>query len=93
MVIGFLKQDQDGRKADNDRTAEKSSSDKQTILDRQGKEQKNMDREKVQSMKTYMIWDDGRIVGIMELEPEEAEMLIKGGLEVYEAKQAKRKEK
>jgi len=43
-------------------------------------------------MKTYMIWDDGRIVGIMELEPEEAEMLINGGLEVYEAKQAKRKE-
>lgn len=44
-------------------------------------------------MKTYMIWDDGKVVGIMELEPEEAEMLIKGGLEVYEAKQAKRKEK
>ena len=43
-------------------------------------------------MKTYMIWDDGRIVGIMELEPEDAEMLKRGGLEVYEAKQAKRKE-
>lgn len=38
-------------------------------------------------MKTYMIWDDGRIVGIMELEPEEAEMLKRGGLEVYEAEQ------
>lgn len=39
-------------------------------------------------MKKYMIWDNGRIVAIMELEPEEAEILINGGLEVYEAEQA-----
>ena len=39
-------------------------------------------------MKKYIIWDDEKIVGIMELDPEEVEMLKNGGLEVYEAKQA-----
>lgn len=39
-------------------------------------------------MKKYIIWDNGEIVGIMELDPDEVEMLQNGGLEVYEAKQA-----
>ena len=39
-------------------------------------------------MKRYIIWDDEIIVGIMELDPDEVEMLINGGLEVYETKQA-----
>lgn len=35
-------------------------------------------------MKTYQIWDAGQVVGIMELYPDEVEMLTANGLEVYE---------
>lgn len=37
-------------------------------------------------MKTYQIWDDGQVIGIMELYPDEVEMLTANGIEVYEIK-------
>ena len=35
-------------------------------------------------MKLYQIWDAGQVVGMMELDPDEVEMLTAHGLEVYE---------
>lgn len=35
-------------------------------------------------MKKYMLWDEGQMIGIMDLYPDEVEMLTKNGIEVHE---------
>ena len=35
-------------------------------------------------MKLYQIWDAGQIIGQMELDPDEVQMLTANGLEVHE---------